>query len=92
MRGFEPHVALTPGADGLHVIRRLLADAPGLLTPGGCLVFEIGFDQNAAVRELIDPRVWKLLDVREDLQSILRTVALKQRIQGNDDRGTMNAE
>ena len=79
VRGFEPHVALTPGVDGLHVIRRLLADTPDLLTPGGCLVFEIGFDQHEAVRGLIDLRTWTLLAVREDLQSIPRTVALKRR-------------
>ena len=79
VRGFEPHVALTPGIDGLRVIRRLLTEAPDLLTAGGCLVLEIGFDQHEAVRELIDPRVWMLLDIRQDLQSIPRTVALRRR-------------
>ncbi|MBA3439438.1 MAG: peptide chain release factor N(5)-glutamine methyltransferase [Pyrinomonadaceae bacterium] len=79
VRGFEPHVALTPGIDGLRIIRRLLNEAPGLLTAGGCLVFEIGFDQHEAVRGLIDPQVWMLLDICQDLQSIPRTVALKRR-------------
>lgn len=79
VRGFEPYVALTPGTDGLRVIRRLLTDAPGLLTAGGCLIFEIGYDQHEAVRGLIDPQAWMLLAIRQDLQSIPRTVALKRR-------------
>ncbi len=54
VRDFEPHVALTAGADGLDVIRRLVTDAQDYLKPGGYLIFEIGFDQHAAVGELID--------------------------------------
>ena len=75
---FEPRVALTPGADGLRIIRRLLADAPPLLVPGGHLLLEIGFDQHAAIRELIDARVWQLLDIHRDLQGIPRTVVLRK--------------
>jgi release factor glutamine methyltransferase len=78
VRSFEPRVALTPGADGLRIIRRLIAGAPPLLLPGGHLLLEIGFDQHAAVRELIDTRVWRLLDIHKDLQGIPRTVALRK--------------
>ena len=79
VRDFEPRVALTAGADGLDVIRRLINDAKNYLTAGGHLVFEIGFDQHTAVGELIDSQVWELLDVHQDLQGIPRTVALKRR-------------
>lgn len=78
VRDHEPRVALTPGGDGLKVIRRLLHDAPQFLAAGGHLVFEIGFDQHEAVGALIDPRVWTLLDVHEDLQGIPRIVALRK--------------
>jgi release factor glutamine methyltransferase len=78
VRSFEPRVALTPGGDGLSIIRRLLEESPPLLVPGGHLLLEIGFDQHAAVRELIDPRVWRLLDIHRDLQGIPRTVALRK--------------
>jgi release factor glutamine methyltransferase len=79
VREHEPRVALTPGADGLDVIRRLLTDAPHFLDAGGHLLMEIGFDQHAAVEELIDPQVWQLLDIHKDLQGIPRTVALRKK-------------
>jgi release factor glutamine methyltransferase len=77
VREHEPRAALTPGGDGLSIIRRLLEDAPRFLREGGCLVFEIGFDQHEAVRHLIDARVWTLIDIYKDLQGIPRTVALR---------------
>ncbi|HYY57665.1 MAG TPA: peptide chain release factor N(5)-glutamine methyltransferase [Pyrinomonadaceae bacterium] len=78
VRCFEPRVALTPGRDGLSIIRRLLSESPRLLFPGGHLLMEIGFDQGAAVERLIDRRVWRLLDIHKDLQGIPRTVALRK--------------
>lgn len=38
----EPRVALDGGADGLDVLRRVVAEAPGWLAPGGHLLFETG--------------------------------------------------
>ncbi|WP_229673496.1 putative protein N(5)-glutamine methyltransferase [Nakamurella endophytica] len=50
-RDHEPRVALDGGADGLDVLRRVVAAAPGWLRPGGRLLFEAGDDQlPAAVR------------------------------------------
>ena len=54
VRDFEPRVALLAGADGLAVIRRLLLEAGSFLKTGGHFLFEIGFDQSAAVEQLID--------------------------------------
>jgi release factor glutamine methyltransferase len=79
VRDFEPRLALTPGGDGLKVIRRLLRDAPGFLQPGGHLLMEIGFDQHEVVRQLIDPEIWELLGIHPDLQGIPRTVVLRKR-------------
>jgi len=79
VRDFEPRVALTAGADGLDVIRPLLKEAKDYLKPRGYLLFEIGFDQHAAVAALIDPQNWELLDIHQDLQGIPRTVALRKR-------------
>ncbi|QEU84301.1 putative protein N(5)-glutamine methyltransferase [Streptomyces viridosporus] len=39
-RDHEPRVALDGGADGLDVLRRVAAGAPGWLAPGGCLLAE----------------------------------------------------
>ncbi|HEV2706856.1 MAG TPA: hypothetical protein VGV59_13085, partial [Pyrinomonadaceae bacterium] len=77
VREHEPRVALTPGGDGLGVVRRLLAEAPRHLCAGGYLLFEIGFNQHEAVHRLIDTARWTLLDIHKDLQGIPRTVALK---------------
>ncbi|MBR0991920.1 50S ribosomal protein L3 N(5)-glutamine methyltransferase [Bradyrhizobium japonicum] len=38
----EPKLAFDGGADGLDVVRRILAEAPGHLTPDGGLICEIG--------------------------------------------------
>lgn len=45
VRGHEPELALVSGADGLDVIRRILAEAPGHLNPGGLLALETGIEQ-----------------------------------------------
>jgi release factor glutamine methyltransferase len=78
VREHEPRLALTPGGDGLSVIRRLIDDAPRFLAPRGHLLIEIGFDQHEAVRRLVDPRVWTHLDTRRDLQGIPRAVVLRR--------------
>lgn len=39
--GFEPHLALDGGADGLEFFDRLLEVAPALLAPGGFFAFEL---------------------------------------------------
>jgi release factor glutamine methyltransferase len=78
VRDHEPLVALSPGPDGLSVIRRLLTEAPAYLKPNGHLVMEIGFDQGEHVRDLIDESVWSFLEIRPDLQSIPRIVVLQR--------------
>jgi release factor glutamine methyltransferase len=78
VRDFEPRLALEAGVDGLSIIRRLLSDAGTFLKTGGYFLFEIGFDQHQAVEQLIDRRIWKLLDIHKDLQGIPRTVALEK--------------
>lgn len=79
VRDFEPRAALTAGEDGLRVIRRLLIESRDYLKSGGVLIFEMGFDQHDAVRQLIDENSWKLLEIYDDLQGIPRTVALIKR-------------
>ena len=78
VRDFEPRNALLAGADGLDIIRRLLLETPSFLKPGGYFLFEIGFNQAAAVERLLDPKIWKLMDIHKDLQGIARTVALQR--------------
>src|ERR1043165_265866 len=79
VRDHEPLVALSPGPDGLTIIRRLVSQAPEFLKTNGHLIMEIGFDQGEAVQQLIEANVWELLEVRPDLQCIPRIVVLRKR-------------
>ena len=79
VRDHEPVIALTPGADGLSVIRRLLTEAPQFLRANGHLLMEIGFDQGEMVQQLVDQNVWTLKDILPDLQCIPRIVVLQKR-------------
>lgn len=45
VRDYEPLSALRGGPDGLDLVRRLLAQAPSRLRPGGWLLFEVGQGQ-----------------------------------------------
>jgi release factor glutamine methyltransferase len=53
VRDHEPHIALTPGGDGLDAYRAIAAGAPARLTPGGRILLEIGPTQGAAVSALL---------------------------------------
>ena len=79
VRDHEPLIALSPGPDGLSIIRRLVQESPKFLKQNGHLIMEIGFDQGEAVQRLIDASVWELLEVRPDLQCIPRIVLLRKR-------------
>jgi release factor glutamine methyltransferase len=79
VRDHEPRVALTPGPDGLKIIRRLLTDSTRFLKPRGHLLIEIGYDQHEAVHQLLDPHAWQLLDIHKDLQGIPRTLAVRKK-------------
>jgi len=50
---FEPLAALTDHADGLTALRRIIDGAPAHLVTGGWLLLEHGYDQSAAVRQLL---------------------------------------
>jgi release factor glutamine methyltransferase len=79
VRDHEPQIALSPGEDGLSVIRRLLNDSPRFLRENGYLIMEIGFDQGEAVQQLVAENVWVLKEIRPDLQCIPRIVVLQKK-------------
>lgn len=78
VRDHEPLVALSPGTDGLSIIRRLIEETPAFLKSNGHLLMEIGFDQGEAVTELVSKTSWQLLEIRPDLQGIPRIVVLRK--------------
>jgi len=69
----EPRLALAGGADGMDLVRRILAGAPERLTEDGLLVLEIGHEQahfQAAFPDL-DP-VWLSTETASDQILLLR--------------------
>lgn len=77
---FEPAIALDGGADGLAVIRRLLARLPDVLATTGIALFEIGADQGvtaaAAVNEVLPG--WAA-SIRTDLAGFPRVLGVTRR-------------
>lgn len=49
----EPGLALDGGTDGLDLVRKVIADLPRVLAPGGAAGFEIDPSQADAVKELL---------------------------------------
>lgn len=64
---FEPSSALVSGTDGLDDLRLIVSQAPAHLEPGGWLLLEHGYDQGAAVRELLDRHGFEQIQTRRDL-------------------------
>ncbi len=54
---YEPALALDGGPDGLAVIGRLLDRLPGVLSPDGVALLEIGADQGTAIGALVGERL-----------------------------------
>ena len=76
----EPEVALFGGAEGLRDISGVLDTAVSTLSPGGWLVMEFGYGQEASVEALVHARPTLRLDhVRSDLQGIPRTAVIQKR-------------
>ena len=56
VRDHEPRLALDGGTDGLAFYRRIAASVSPYLKPGGSLLLEVGYTQDAAVRGLLAER------------------------------------
>jgi release factor glutamine methyltransferase len=68
----EPQLALTAGSDGLDCIRHIVSAAPDFLNDAGWLLFEHGYDQGAASRNLLTGAAFKAASTFPDLAGIDR--------------------
>jgi release factor glutamine methyltransferase len=66
----EPQQALVAGDDGLAALRRLVADAPAHVS--GWLLLEHGWNQAAAVQDLMSQAGFRDVETRRDLQGHAR--------------------
>ena len=75
VREWEPHLALTPGGDGLDAYRTIAAGAIKRLMPGGRLLVEIGPTQGKAVAALFTCAGLEDLRIPPDMDGRDRVVA-----------------
>ena len=69
---FEPQDALTDFDDGLQALRQIVNGAPNHLEPSGWLLMEHGYDQGAAVREMVQAAGFKQVRTWRDLAGLER--------------------
>jgi len=65
---FEPRDALCPGADGLSAIREISPLAQAMLVDGGWLMFEHGWEQGPATRQVMLDAGFVNIETLQDLQ------------------------
>jgi release factor glutamine methyltransferase len=77
VRRHEPRGALDGGPDGLAVYRRLLAQAPAKIRPGGAALLEIGATQGEAVAEIARAALpTARVEIHQDLAGFDRVVEI----------------
>ncbi len=77
IRDHEPRLALDGGADGLDVLRRIVAQAPARLEAGGVLAVEVQYDQAPRVSELFEAAGFHDIERRRDYGGHERVVSGK---------------
>jgi release factor glutamine methyltransferase len=65
---FEPHLALTGGADGLEAFRAIAEQSRTRLHADGVLLLEHGYDQAGAMRSLLQQFGYRKISQHRDLQ------------------------
>jgi [protein release factor]-glutamine N5-methyltransferase (EC 2.1.1.-) len=76
---FEPTTALAAADAGLSDLRRIIDRAPHYLVPGGMLLLEHGYDQGAAVRNLLSEAGFEAVMTCRDLAGVERVGQARQR-------------
>jgi release factor glutamine methyltransferase len=75
VRDWEPHLALTPGGDGLDAYRSIARGAGTRLLPGGRLLLEIGPSQGHPVAALLAAAGLEAVRILPDMDGRDRVVA-----------------
>ena len=68
----EPALALTPGETGLEALESIIAGAPRWLAPGGWLMVEHGYDQEAPVAALFAAAGFEAIHCETDFNDLPR--------------------
>ena len=81
VRDHEPRLALDGARDGLAFYRRIARQAKGYLLNGAYLLFEIGMDQGADVKDILAAEGYTDIEVLKDLAGLDRIA--KARLQAD---------
>ena len=79
VRYHEPRLALDGDKDGLSFYKRIVEGSTTYLKPGGCLLFEIGYDQGGAVSAIMEDNGFIDVCVIKDLAGLDRVVKGRKR-------------
>ena len=77
VKGFEPHLALHGGADGLDFYRAIARNFRDALRPGGVLCFEFGLGQGDDVCQILMENGYTILERARDFNHIERAVSAR---------------
>jgi release factor glutamine methyltransferase len=81
VREYEPALALVAGEDGFRDIRQIVDLGTALLTPGGTMLIEIGYEHADAVADLVAGfTALRLVRISNDLQCIPRVAVIERKI------------
>jgi release factor glutamine methyltransferase len=78
VRGYEPRVAMSAGAAGLDILRRVALDAPAHLARDGELIVEVAMGQATAVASLVEEAGLRLVTVINDFAGHQRVVRARR--------------
>ena len=74
VRDHEPRLALDGSEDGLYFYRALALECSKHLNKGGCVYFEIGYDQAEAVSRILTIAGYREIEVIKDEPGLDRVV------------------
>lgn len=74
----DPLLALDGGEDGLDAYKKIIYQAKNLLSPGGNIALEIGFDQADSVRKLLLFHLFKDIEIVQDLSGNDRVLVARK--------------
>ena len=78
VREHEPAEALFVGESGFEIYKPLIRQAEELMTAGGLLVLELGYNALETVRTLLDVPAWTNVTVTNDLAGIPRVAGAER--------------
>jgi len=77
VKNFDPYLALAGGNDGLDSYKEIIKILPKLLKKDGKIFFEIGYNQEVPVKEMLAHNGFSVIEVTQDLAGISRCIVAK---------------